>query len=340
MAFERELDAAKEAVARASEVCRRVQRNLDAVRAVLKDDKSPVTVADLASQAVVAHQLARLGAVTLVAEEDARLVREAHASGQSALVDALLDAVRSVWRDAEREAVFDAIDRGQGDPHLATDGFWTLDPIDGTKGFLRGEQYAISLARIERGIPVLGVLGCPNLSLDRHRSVDQADPSGSLYFALRGEGLFEASLDGRSQRQITRAALAADAPLVLCESVESGHTKHDASERIMEHLGQASRSIRLDSQAKYAVVARGQADVYLRMPTKRGYVERIWDHAAGALCAVEGGCVVSDVRGVPLDFSRGRGLEANLGVVVAPPGVHGRIISAIGRLKLDAPPAA
>jgi len=96
----------------------------------------------------------------------------------------------------------------------------------------------------------------------------------------------------------------------------------------------ARPSVRLDSQAKYAVVARGQADIYLRMPTKKGYVERIWDHAAGALCAVEGGCVVSDIRGAPLDFGCGRGLENNSGIAVAPPGVHGRIIAAIGRLGL------
>ena len=42
--------------------------------------------------------------------------------------------------------------------------YWALDPIDGTKGFLRGDQYAIALALIDDGDVVLGVLGCPNLA--------------------------------------------------------------------------------------------------------------------------------------------------------------------------------
>ena len=41
--------------------------------------------------------------------------------------------------------------------------FWTLDPIDGTKGFLRGEQYAVALALIVGGEVVVAALACPNL---------------------------------------------------------------------------------------------------------------------------------------------------------------------------------
>jgi 3'(2'), 5'-bisphosphate nucleotidase len=334
-ASSRELEAAVEAVSAAARVCRFVQAKLEAVRAIAKDDKSPVTVADLGSQAVVAQVLESiLGPVILVAEEDSKLARAAASSSDSGLVDALVEAVHAAWPVASAEEIFNAIDRGAQQPH--PDGaFWTLDPIDGTKGFLRREQYAVSLARVVRGVPEIGVLGCPSLSRDEARALDDPDPEGSLYTAVRGGGAFETSIDGRDRRKIARGDLPPDRPLVLCESVESGHTKHDDARAIMEHLGQTTSSVRLDSQAKYAVVARGRADVYLRMPTRKGYVERIWDHAAGALIAAEAGCVVSDIRGVPLDFGRGRGLEANLGVAVAPPGVHGRIISAIARLGLD-----
>ena len=53
----------------------------------------------------------------------------------------------------------------------------------------------------------------------------------------------------------------------------------------------------MDSQAKYAVVARGEADIYLRLPTRADYREKIWDHAAGALIVTEAGGVVSDLDG-------------------------------------------
>ena len=92
--------------------------------------------------------------------------------------------------------------------------------------------------------------------------------------------------------------------------------------------------MRLDSQCKYAVVARGQADAYLRMPTRKDYVEKIWDHAAGSLLAIEAGAVVSDVAGAPLDFTHGPRLEANRGIICAIAPIHGRIVKAIADLKL------
>ena len=101
-------------------------------------------------------------------------------------------------------------------------------------------------------------------------------------------------------------------------------------------LGLAVEYARLDSQCKYAVVARGQADVYLRMPTRKDYVEKIWDHAAGSLIAARAGAVVTDVMGSPLDFGRGRRLEANRGIVCAAAGVHPMIIRAIGELGIAA----
>src|SRR5690606_27076032 len=68
--------------------------------------------------------------------------------------------------------------------------FWTLDPIDGTKGFLRGEQYAIALALIEQGRVVLGVLGCPNLP-------GTGGSRGVVMAAVRGTGTQALPLVGR-----------------------------------------------------------------------------------------------------------------------------------------------
>jgi 3'-phosphoadenosine 5'-phosphosulfate (PAPS) 3'-phosphatase len=71
-------------------------------------------------------------------------------------------------------------------PHVTTmEGFWCLDPIDGTKGFLRGEQYAVCLALIVDSKVQLGVIGCPNLPQD----ASQPDgPRGAMFVAVRGQG--------------------------------------------------------------------------------------------------------------------------------------------------------
>lgn len=334
----RATEVARAAVAEACIVCRRVQRDLTAIRSMLKDDKSPVTVADYASQAVIARALAEnLRDVRLVAEEASTELRARLAAGDGTLIDAVVDAVRPVWPTATRAEVLDAIDIGGAEPARdSLHGFWTLDPIDGTKGFLRGGQYAVSLAYIENSSPVIGVLGCPNLSSDFGRSFDDPDGHGCIYEAVAGRGLYEIPADDIDAEpvHIRRLEPADDEPVRMCESVESEHTSHDASERVIELLGEPASPARLDSQAKYAVVARGQADLYLRLPRppkpgKGPYLEKIWDHAAGALVAHEAGASVTDAAGNALDFGHGRELVRNRGIVVAPPRLHGRAIGAI-----------
>jgi 3'(2'), 5'-bisphosphate nucleotidase len=332
--------AARKAVSDACVVCRAVQREVAALRAELKDDRSPVTIADWASQAVVVRRLREeLGAQAIVAEEDASALR---ADGRHALRERVLRAVRIVWPDATLDDVLDAIDCA-GAPAGAPPqrGFWTLDPIDGTKGFLRGEQYAISLSWVEGGRPGVGALACPNLSEDLARPFGDPDPHGQIFWVERGRGVQRSAANGTADggEPLKRAPRPPGAPLRLCQSVEKEHSDRDGAARLLAHLGERSEAAQLDSQAKYAVVARGQADVYLRLPTRRDYVERIWDHAAGSLIAEEAGCRVSDVRGARLDFTRGRGLEANRGIVCADPELQGRLLDAIRALGLDlAPP--
>ena len=323
------MKAARRAVYEAGVVCRTVQRGSEDVKAILKDDRSPVTVADYASQAVVVHRLREeLGEARVVGEENATELR----AGDPAVLERVLEAARVVWAEATGDDVLDAIDGGG---HEGGSGdFWTLDPIDGTKGFLRGGQYAVSLAWIESGRPALGVMGCPNLPMSFAAVFDEPDPHGALYAAGRNLGLYEAPADQPDARLVNVPTLnhAEDDAVRVCESVESGHSKHEHTVKILESIGREHRSLRLDSQAKYAVVARGQADAYLRMPTKPGYREKIWDHAAGALCAIEAGCAVTDITGSPLDFSKGARLEENRGVVCATPAFHSTIIKAIDEL--------
>ena len=67
---------------------------------------------------------------------------------------------------------------------------WALDPIDGTKGFLRGGQYAVCLGLLVDGLVVVGVMGCPNLPVDFTGGASQ---EGAIFVAVRGEGAFQVS---------------------------------------------------------------------------------------------------------------------------------------------------
>ncbi len=331
------LAAGLEAVSTAASLTRAVQAGQADIRQHLKDDRSPVTVADYAAQALVAMVLSehfpnpndRL----VVGEESTEALMQ---PDQHAVRDAVTAAVRQ-WRPAaSQDDVLAAIDAcgHQGE----ADAYWTLDPVDGTKGFLRGQQYAIALGRIERGQVTLGILGCPNLSMDTALPPAEPDPleHGSLYAATLGGGAWEYPQADpmATPLRIQAATWQEGGPVRPCASVEAGHSNRSATDELLDRIGADTDPVRLDSQAKYAVLARGQADAYLRLPTSRSYVEKIWDHAGGSLVATESGAIVTDVGGAPLDFGHGARLTSNRGVIAAVPGLHERLIEASMALGL------
>ncbi len=329
--FESELEAAVAAVRDAATVCLSVQQNLVTAATLEKKDRSPVTVADFASQALVCSALSGRSAIdAVVGEEDAAELREA---GAEQTRDKVIEHVRRV-RGAETspERALDWIDLGGVDPGREHERYWTLDPIDGTKGFLRGEQYAIALGLLEHGRVVLGVLGCPNLP-----GPDGA--TGCLLTAVRGRGarILPLTADPSGDplagaRPIRVSDVSQTAEARFCESVESGHSDQDQSAQIARALDITEEPVRVDSQCKYAIVAQGQAQIYLRLPTRKDYREKIWDHAAGLIVVEEAGGRVTDVRGHDLDFGHGRQLENNAGVIATNGPIHDRVLEAVAKV--------
>ena len=318
MATELELATAIAAVRAAGELCARTQHRIVAGDTLTKGDDSPVTIADFAAQAVVCAVLAEsLGDFVMIGEEDADDLRSTE---RDALLVAVTELVAAQFGRAVPSAtVLDWI--GLGSAAASTGRYWTLDPIDGTKGFLRGDQYAVALGLVEDGEVTVGVLGCPNLP----------NPDGSVgaLFAAAA-GRCEAFYGGSDRPVAVRVA----APTTLasarfCESVESGHTDQGQAGRIAELLGIATEPYRIDSQCKYAAVSRGDASIYLRLPTRADYREKIWDHAAGKFVVEQAGGRVTDVTGAPLDFSLGARLEANRGVVATDAVFHDEVIGAV-----------
>lgn len=210
---------------------------------------------------------------------------------------------------------------------------WTLDPIDGTKGFLRGGQYAVCLALFIDARVELGVIGCPNLpwipsqspssyqSTSTNENTTSSSSStatpdddasansggkGVLFVAVRGHGahqlpllipatpprppstatsgsLFDITPHGRSRLNMPRLAVH---ELSFLESFEKAHAALDTNARVAARLGVRAGPVRMDSQAKYAALVRGDGGggVYLRLPVAGGgrggeaggYQEKIW----------------------------------------------------------------
>ncbi|TFY79242.1 hypothetical protein EWM64_g4771, partial [Hericium alpestre] len=139
---------------------------------LVKGDKSPVTVADFAAQAVVNTILAQaFPSDPIVGEEEAADLRvnPELCSRVVELANEALQGELGIGEMAEwglgsprsEDALLEAIDRGNYEGGRKGR-MWTLDPIDGTKGFLRGEQYAVCLALLVDARVELGIIGCPN----------------------------------------------------------------------------------------------------------------------------------------------------------------------------------
>ena len=328
------------AVVAASRLTRAVRRDFDPSHAAAKADASPVTVADLGAQALVSMALAEaLPGDGLMGEEDFGPL-----AASADLAGAVLARVREQRSETTLDELRLALDRCDdvGGPARR---WWTLDPVDGTKGFLRNEQYAVALALIEDGQVVLAAMACPNLPLagepgtsgEMAAASGAADPDdsatlGCLFIAERGRGAVMLPLDevatGAPGVPIRAAAPASASGGRYAELVEAAHSDQSASVRIGQLLGITAEPLRLDSQTKYAVVARGDASIYLRLP-RGGYVENVWDHAAGFLIVTEAGGRVSDVRGRPLDFTTGSRMTANSGVVAAAASIHDEVVAAV-----------
>lgn len=314
---------AVEAVTRAASLCLAVQDDLVALDSLEKGDRSPVTVADFGSQAVVCRLLRdEFAADPIVAEEDSAQLRQAGNAGRLAQVT---EYVRRIDPDADSAAVCDWIDAGNG---AVAPRFWTLDPIDGTKGFLRREQYAVALALIDGGQVQAAALACPHLPLNLD---DPAGPVGVVFAAVRGQGAQMAPLGSDAFAPIRVASPDDTARLRFVESVEAAHGDQPRQQAIARAVGITAPSLRMDSQVKYGAVARGDAALYLRLPSPKhpNYREKIWDHAAGSLIIEEAGGRVTDMRGQPLNFAADYLMHDNRGVVASSGAIHAAALAAL-----------
>lgn len=323
MAYEQEKQLAIQAATLAAQLCEQV-RNTIVPQAIEKDDKSPVTIADYGAQAIICKFLAeQFPEDPVVGEEDAADLRTPEMAGPLAQVT---EQVQRLIPEATPAAVMDWIDHGNGQVARR---YWTLDPIDGTKGFLRQDQYAIALAMVEEGDIKVGVLACPALSFATNETV--TPETGLLFVAVRGEGAVMMPLAGGEAQPIHVVTNADAERMRFVESVESGHGNQEQQSAIAQAAGITQPSIRMDSQAKYGAVAAGQAALYLRLPSPKypGYREKIWDHAAGVIVVEEAGGTVTDMHGKPLDFSQAARFVDNQGVVVSNGVIHEAVLHAL-----------
>ncbi|CAF0813870.1 unnamed protein product [Adineta ricciae] len=317
MSFEKEQTVAIEACLQAAKLCERVRSTIP--KAIEKQDQSPVTLADFGSQALICQYIH--GAFPddpIVAEESPKeLMKPERAESLKQVVQ----YVKEENPDVDEKKIIEWI--GYGNGHVS-DRFWTLDPIDGTKGFIRQDQYAVALALIVGGDVKVGVLACPAYG----------EEGGLLFYAVRGQGSYTQPIRSFETTIPTRIYITSNADsdkFRFTESVEGAHGDQSKQKMIAQRIGISAEPLRMDSQVKYGAVANGDAVLYLRLPNPgRGdYRENIWDHAAGTIIVEEAGGKVSDMDGKALNFRDNEKMLHNRGVIVSNGIIHEQVLEAL-----------
>lgn len=307
---------AKEAVLQAIQLSQQMERNLAPTDIINKVDLSPVTAADFSVQALInLHLLRAFPNDSIMGEENASFLRTPEGE---LIKHRVCSTLQNLFPQKTAEEILSALDRGDW-PGGSKRRFWVLDPIDGTRGFIKKEQYAIALALIENGEVVLGLLGCPHMY-----------QKGALLSATKGEGAYLLDLEsGQEHRLHSKSAH----QLIYCEPpMDSKSHSHSKAYEIAKLLNTNPESVQLDGQCKYALVAAGEAAMYLRIPMLKKRLEYIWDHAPGMLIVEEAGGRVTDIDGKRFDFSLGTTLAENRGVLATNGVEHQKVIEATAKV--------
>ncbi|HZO81845.1 MAG TPA: 3'(2'),5'-bisphosphate nucleotidase CysQ [Candidatus Binataceae bacterium] len=158
---------------------------------------------------------------------------------------------------------------------LARRRVWIVDPLDGTKEFIKGiPEFVVAIALAEDGVPVLGVTYNP--------------VKREMFWAARGAGCH---LDGERVRVTAAAGLARAVVLASRSETARGEWKAYKDQLIVNPIGSVAY--------KLALVAAGKADAtFTRTPKSE------WDIASGAALLAEAGGVMTDIHGHPLRFNR------------------------------------
>ncbi len=194
--------------------------------------------------------------------------------------------------------------------------YWCLDPIDGTREYADGRaEWAVQLALVEDGVPVLGVLGLP----------------GRVFGGARGQGAFvqtDESRPGPPRRSAEREggtaiSLAALADPRRAVAVHSRSHRDQETQALLNRLGVADRFPAGGIGYKIACLLEGRAQLYLYP----GGGCKLWDTAAPAAVWCAAGGTATDIEGAPLRYDGP--LRHDDGLVFAAPGLLAPTLAAI-----------
>ena len=285
-AFKKEIEVTLGLIQRAALATETIRQR--GIEAVDKEDGSPLTQADIVSQAIILQGLReRFPEDRIVAEEEVQL------GEAEVLREAACQVLQEMGFTESEEKLLEWVNY-RGNPRGSR--LWMIDPIDGTKGFKKGLCYAIAIGLYYDGRPRFGCMGAPLFPDD-----EKGATSTRIACAAAGVGAYGYDSKQDRLRRIHVSDVDKISRLRLIGS--RAHDRGDLCRKFTEKAGVGQFS-RMDGQAKYLMLATGQADVHLRAVDPVFGIGYPWDHCAGQVILEEAGGVATGFDGRPLNYDQ------------------------------------
>jgi 3'(2'), 5'-bisphosphate nucleotidase len=341
--LQRERLIAELAAQRATILTKAVQSLID-IDELSKLDGTPVSLADFGAQALIVAAIHKnFPDDKIVGEENADSLRD-----NPAMMRRVWDLISTTHLEDEKsesrlgrpesmEDMCDIIDLAGRSDGTNLGRVWTIDPVDGTKTFLAGTQYAVVIALLIDGVDQLGVIACPkiNVGATRISDHDAENGPGCIVSAVRGHGAHIRQISAgallpetRIEKNIANSRLGKDVTFV-------GNSLNDIKpfpfwNEITTKLGATRNIVSVySSQLQYVTLALGFANCRIRWTISE---QGVWDHAGGRLLFEECGGKVTDLHGNTLDMAVGRNLSGNTGLIATTENHQEEVLSTLQTL--------
>ncbi|MFX0025137.1 MAG: inositol monophosphatase family protein [Candidatus Hermodarchaeota archaeon] len=264
-----------------------------------KEDDSPVTLADYASQIFIVKKLKE------TFPNDQIIAEESYNSHIDINVKRI---IKRCYKSLELDLIED-IERTLNYRGPYSSRQWTVDPIDGTKGFQKNLSYAVGIGFMDNSELITAAIGVPNYN-EKGRALFIAEKNQGARVSYGEEDFIPISVTDKKN----------------IKKVKMCHSLHYDEPWVMKFAEKAeiSKYIQMDSMAKFCMVADGTADIYIKpMNVNRSFS---WDFLPGVLIVNEAGGIVSDIKGNNITFNNEKCIISAPGLVASNGILHKEIL--------------
>ncbi|MBY8989034.1 MAG: hypothetical protein KGD61_11320 [Candidatus Lokiarchaeota archaeon] len=296
----KELSLAIDLVKRASEITEWFRTKH--ISSFIKKDDSPVTLADFASQIYIISQIRKnFPEDQIIAEEESSIF--INSNGE----EILKKCYNSIQIDFEENLKETLNYRGPSSNRQ-----WTVDPIDGTKGFQKNLAYAVGIGFMIRSEPMICAIGVPNYK----------NTSLTIFSAEKNHGA-KVSYGEHNFVKIKVSDIRALKSSRMCYSL---HYNKPWVLDFAQSLN-ITNFIPMDSMAKLCMVAEGSAEIYVKpMNMQRSFT---WDFLPGELLVKEAGGMITDIKGNPIKYINDKCKVTAPGLIASNGTMHKELLAAL-----------